>query len=169
MIHDWAITENYVIIPSLALENRPDLTIKEGGFIFKFDDTVPARYGIMKKFCQNVDQVQWFELPSHYVFHYVNAWEETNEKGEMIIKLFGCIQTKLSINFEEEHPFMDGQQSPKLTKFTFNLATGESTMVKLLDDIACEFPVINQNLVGYKTRYCYLSKFQKVLPKTINA
>jgi 9-cis-epoxycarotenoid dioxygenase len=91
MIHDFAITENHIIIPDLALEMRPDLTIKEGGFIFKYNGNVPARYGIMKKLNQNVDQIQWFELPSHYVFHFVNAWEETNEKGETIIKLFGCI------------------------------------------------------------------------------
>jgi carotenoid cleavage dioxygenase-like enzyme len=62
---------------------------------------------------------------------------------------------------------MQGQQSPKLTKFIFNLATGEAIMEKLVDDISIEFPVINQNLMGYKTRYAYLSKFQQSLPKTV--
>ena len=44
----------------------------------------------MKRQCQNADQVQWFELPSHMTFHYVNAWEDKNEEGEDIIKMFGC-------------------------------------------------------------------------------
>jgi 9-cis-epoxycarotenoid dioxygenase len=89
MIHDFMITENYSIMPDLPMELRPDLCMKNK-FIFHFDEKKPARYGIMKRHCQNPSAVQWFELPNHYVFHFVNAWEETNEKGEQIIKLFGC-------------------------------------------------------------------------------
>ena len=48
MIHDFAITENYVIFPDCPLEFRPDLTFK-GKFLFQFDETKPARYGIMKR------------------------------------------------------------------------------------------------------------------------
>jgi 9-cis-epoxycarotenoid dioxygenase len=90
MIHDFAITENYAIFPDLPMEMRPDLMIKESKFIFHFDEKKPARYGIMKRHCLNPDQVQWFELPNHYVFHFVNAWEDVNENGDQIIRLFGC-------------------------------------------------------------------------------
>ena len=82
MIHDFAITENYSIFPDLPMEMRPDLMVKENKFIFHYDDQKPARYGIMKRHCQNADQVQWFELPNHYVFHFVNAWEDVNENGD---------------------------------------------------------------------------------------
>jgi carotenoid cleavage dioxygenase-like enzyme len=36
MIHDFAITKNYCIIPDLPMEFRPDLVFK-GKFIFHFD------------------------------------------------------------------------------------------------------------------------------------
>lgn len=56
MIHDFAITENYAIIPDLPMELRPDLCIK-GKFIFHFDQEKPARYGIMKRNSLNPEAV----------------------------------------------------------------------------------------------------------------
>jgi len=75
------MTANYVIIPDLPLEVRPDLAMKEERFILKFNKEVPARYGIFKKNEKNSKNIKWFELPSHYCSHFVNAWEETNEEG----------------------------------------------------------------------------------------
>jgi len=92
MIHDFPITDNYCIFPDMPLEFDPKRAMKEGGFVFKFDATQPSRYGIMKKLAQQKSAVQWFEMPTHFAFHYVNAWEEKNAEGEDIIVLYGCAQ-----------------------------------------------------------------------------
>jgi len=109
MIHDFIVTQNYIIIPDSPMELRPDLVIKESKFVFQFDGQKPSRYGVMKRSCQNPDQVQWFETPGHMVFHYVNAWEEKAENGDDIIRCFGCTQDSVNIDFEEEHPFLSGK------------------------------------------------------------
>lgn len=49
MIHDFPITQNYIIIPDLPLEFKPDKAIKEGGFVFKYDPKQEAKYAIMRK------------------------------------------------------------------------------------------------------------------------
>ena len=53
MLHDFPITNDFIIIPDLPLEFKPDKVMKDGGSVFKFDSKQPARYAIMNKLCQN--------------------------------------------------------------------------------------------------------------------
>jgi len=77
-------------------------------------------------------------------FHYANAWEDKNEKGQDIIVMFGCPQDYVDIALEKEHPFLeDVGFRIKFTKFVLNLETGEANMKVLIDDMSLEFPVIN--------------------------
>jgi len=55
MIHDFGITENYVMIPDMPFEFQPESAVKNGDFVFKYDKTQPSKYGIMKRLCQNLD------------------------------------------------------------------------------------------------------------------
>lgn len=57
MVHDFMITENYIIIPDSPLEFKPEACVKENKFIFQFDQKAPSRYGVMKRNCQNPNQV----------------------------------------------------------------------------------------------------------------
>ena len=61
-----------------------------------------------------------------------------------MIVMFGCPQDSVDIALDKEHPFLEeGDFRIKLTKFTFNLHTGEAGMRVLNDDLSVEFPVIN--------------------------
>lgn len=159
MIHDFGATENHVIIPDLPLLFDAE-QLAQGKSIFSFDKKCPAKYGIMKRLNQDVNQIMWFEFPSHYVFHYVNAWEEKNEAGQTIITLWGAALDDVNLDFYDEHPFHareDDGFSSKLSRMTFNLATGEKTMEQDFISKSVEFPVVPQTLIGYKTRYAYMS------------
>ena len=90
MIHDFMITENYIIIPDSPLEFNPEAPIKESKFIFQFAAEKPSRYGIMPRNGTSTE-VKWFDFPSHMVFHYINAWEEKNEAGDDTIKAYGSL------------------------------------------------------------------------------
>jgi len=76
MMHDFAITENYVIFPlgSMEFDLAPML---EGG---RFSDALtgidePMMFGIRER--TPGSQVRWFEAPSSaYMFHPGNAYEE---------------------------------------------------------------------------------------------
>ena len=119
----------------------------------------------MHKMNDQPNKIQWFTLPNHYVFHYANAWEEKNEKGEDLIVTFGCPQEVVDIALEKEHPFLeDGDFKIKFAKFTLNLATGQADMRVVLDDLSVEFPVINQQYIGKKCRYTFISYLFKDLP-----
>lgn len=52
----------------------------------------------------------------------------------------------------------------RLSKFTFNLTTGEADWKILEEDLSMEFPTIDQDLLGRKTRYGYASIFKSSVP-----
>ena len=153
MIHDFLITENYVIIPDLPLEFNPPKAVKNKGFVFQFDEQAPSRYGVMKK---GQTDVKWFSLPNHYIFHYVNAWEEGP-----VIKMFAVVHESVRIGFNTgEHPFLHNKDTKNifsLHKIELNLETGEEIFTKMISDMSFEFPTINLNYVGSKNKYCYMA------------
>jgi carotenoid cleavage dioxygenase-like enzyme len=74
----------------------------------------------------------------------------------------------VEISLDKEHPFLEDKNfTSKLARYTFNLVTGEATMKTVVDDLALEFPVINQKLIGQKNRYSYISYLWKTLPADI--
>lgn len=58
-----------------------------------------------------------------------------------------------------EHTFLKGDHTPVFHKFIFNLTTGKCEMTPLFQERSMEFPGLNWDLIGYKTRYCYMSEF----------
>ena len=53
-----------------------------------------------------------------------------------------------------------------MTKFTFNFYTGKVDEVKkLVTSVTLEFPVINRELVGLKSRFTYISHTYQKLPE----
>lgn len=100
--------------------------------------------------------IQWFELPNHFVFHYANSWEEGN-----IIKIFAVVHQDIKIGFNnKEHPFLAEPISKiPFYKFELDLDTGKHTYTKLIDKFSFEFPTINLDYMGYKNQFCYLPYF----------
>lgn len=104
----------------------------------------PARYGFLKRFSSNPDETKWFELPSHYVFHFGNSYEDKNDKGEDIIILWGCRFDNLDIEFAIEHPFLGKNWNSKITRFEFNMTTGKAKWDEFFTNRSTEFPIVNQ-------------------------
>ena len=90
MLHDFQITEKYVIIPDMPVDFIKEKPFKEGGSIFSFNKTGICRYGVFPRAANDASSIRWFEFDPHYCFHYANAWEEKNSVGEDTIVLWGC-------------------------------------------------------------------------------
>ena len=178
MIHDVAITENYVVFNDLPMQFTPENLVNAEQGAFTFNKDMSAMYGVMKRDCKNTDEIKWFELPNHYVFHFANAWETTNDQGHEVIKMFGCSLTDVSLEHKikdspdgQEHPFLwedeNSDNRGKLTKFEFNMNTGEHTM-KVIEDLTCDFPLIDMDVMGYESQFAYLTYFAKDIPEHQN-
>ncbi|CAM0948511.1 unnamed protein product [Alopecurus aequalis] len=161
MMHDFAITENYSIFMDLPLLFRPKEMVKNGEFIYKFDPTKKARFGILQRYEKDEKTIRWFELPNCFIFHNANAWEEGDE-----VVLITC---------RLENPDLDkvnGHQDEKLESFgnelyemRFNMKTGAASQ-KQLSVSAVDFPRINESYTGRKQRYVYCTILDSIAKVT---
>lgn len=157
MMHDFAITENYTIFLDLPLTFRPE-RMQQGQPGLQFEYDTPSRFGIVPRQGNN-ENIRWFESDPCYIFHTLNAYEQ----GEEIV-LIACRMSGTTLLGEvtDEHKDTD---IPRLHEWRFHLKTGEVKERKLCD-IPSEFPRINEQYTGRKTRYGYSGKMaDSPLPK----
>jgi carotenoid cleavage dioxygenase len=163
MMHDFAVTENYTIFMDLPLTFSVERAMK-GGPVLAFERDLPARYGILPRHGSN-DDIKWFEMPAHYMFHTSNAHEEGDE-----VVLHGCrLKTTNVLQPAELPKNRDGDvaggdhedSQGMMHRWRFNLKTG-TFKEEQLDDIGTDFPRVDDKLVGYGFRYSYNARFNKV-------
>ncbi|KAM3247837.1 hypothetical protein P3L10_009604 [Capsicum annuum] len=79
MMHDFTITEKYAIMMDLLLYFRPKEIVKNKQLAYIFGPTKKARFGVLPCYAKNESLITWFELPSCFIFHNANAWEEEDD------------------------------------------------------------------------------------------
>jgi carotenoid cleavage dioxygenase len=156
MMHDFAVTERHSIFMDLPA-TFSFARMMTGGAFLKYQPELPARFGILPRHGEG-SEIKWFESPSCYVFHTLNAYEEGDEVV-LVACRYGRFPGDLGMGGppSDEHP--NGPESaddaPRLHRWRFNLASGE-TREETLDDAPCEFPRINDALMGRPTRFGYV-------------
>lgn len=144
MLHMFLITEKYVVIPDLPLEFNIDNAIKNNDFVYAFNETARTRYGFNKRTANDAESIIWIETDPHYVFHFCNAWDDTNDQGHDLVVVTGCVHLKVGINLQLEHLNLEGDPAHQdLTKFVFNLNTREYKRINMYADHKMEFPICN--------------------------
>lgn len=156
MMHDFAITEHYTIFMDLPLEFHLE-QMQQGKPPLVFRPDRPSRFGILPRHGDN-SSIRWFEAPSCYIFHTLNAYESGDE-----IVLVACRTGRTQVlggssdtNIHGENLPID-ETSPFLHRWRFNLTTG-TVYEERLSDYSGEFPRINEQYLGRENRYGYIAK-----------
>ncbi|REJ74011.1 MAG: 9-cis-epoxycarotenoid dioxygenase [Acidobacteria bacterium] len=165
MMHDFAVTATHTIFMDLPLVFDP-MRLAEGLSPFHFDEDSPSRFGIVPRHGGNAD-VRWFEAPPCYVFHTLNAWNETNARGEEEVVLVACRMPRTDVATPPGHS-TDGpahgngdgraarspEEAGRPHRWRFNLTTG-AVSEEQLDDLASDFPRHDPRAMGRRHRYGY--------------
>jgi carotenoid cleavage dioxygenase len=164
MMHDFAITEHYTIFMDLPLTFSIERAMK-GEPVLMFERDLPARYGILPRHGSNED-IKWFELPAHYVFHTSNAHEDGDD-----VVLHACRLESTNVLQPAELPksrdgdVAGGESDPMavMHRWRFNMKTG-AVKEEQLDDVATDFPRVDDALIGHGFRFSYNARFAKREP-----
>jgi carotenoid cleavage dioxygenase-like enzyme len=141
MIHDFAITERSVIFMDLPIVFSLD-RVTEARFPYAWSDDYGARLGVMPR-GGGADQVRWMEIDPCYVFHPLNA-HEVDGRIVLDVARYPELWREASERF----------QSAYLHRFTIDPAEG-SVSEEALDDLAIEFPRVDDRRTGRAARHGY--------------
>ncbi len=148
MIHDFNVTENYVIWMDLpALWNLEGLA--DNGIPIIWDESYGARLGVVPRNGGDAD-VTWYDIDLCYVFHPMNAYED----GNKIV---------LDVSRMDDAMKPDSYSPPMLYRWVIDLDAGTVKEAQL-DDRSVDFVRVCDTKVGQKNQFGYGAAFFKDLP-----
>lgn len=188
MMHDFSLTENYVVLYDLPvalelgmqLRNRPlraaanmlsrfvathaapDFVLRAvmrgserggtiGGMPYRWAPERPARVGVLPR-TGTAKDIRWYEVQQCYVFHPLNAYEDAGPGGDTIVL---DVVRHSSVFTTGTRLFPETQS---LDRWTVELDTGKVSE-RRIDDVAQEFPRIDERRVGRRHRYGFTVGF----------
>jgi len=147
MMHDFSITENYVIFMDLPVVFDLDKAMT-GGMPYAWDDDYPSRVGVMPRSTDEATfgstDVTWFDVDPCYVFHPMNSFEDNAGRIVMDTARYPELWRQ-DTNF---------QNDAALHRWTLDLTVG-TVKESALDDRSIEFPRVAESLVGLENRFGY--------------
>ncbi|NND66736.1 MAG: dioxygenase [Halioglobus sp.] len=147
MMHDFNVTENYVIWMDLPALWDLD-SIAGGGLPLNWSPEHGARLGVMPRNGGNAD-ITWYDIDPCYAYHPVNAYEE----GDNIV-IDVCRYA--SIGTEDDGPAL-------LNRWVIDTRSGRVSETQI-DDRSTEFPRVCDTLIGRKHRYGYMAGLAESAP-----
>jgi carotenoid cleavage dioxygenase-like enzyme len=146
MIHDFMVTENYVLFPVLPLTGSLERAMK-GLPAYAWEPEKGGYVGVMRRDA-DVSTIRWFNVEACYVFHPMNAWEAD---GKIFADVFRYDTAPL-------FPLADGspgaRSAARLARWTFDLSSASDAIKEeSLDDLDGEFPRFDERLSGLAYRH----------------
>ncbi len=150
MMHDFAVTENH----SIFLELPCALQMVPGKPLFAYEPDRGARIGILPA-RGKPDEIRWVDIDPCFVFHTLNAYEKEGQihllacRAREFPPIIGPLATDPRARWTDENVGY-----PRLVRWKIDLKSNHASM-EMIDDIACDFPRVNDNHLGQPTRFGY--------------
>ena len=146
MVHDFIVTENYVLFPVLPLTMSLERAMK-GQPPLAWEPDKGGHVGVMRR-DGDVTSIRWFNVDACYVFHPMNAWEADGK-----IHADVCRYDTAPL-----FPRVDGRAperaAAKLVRWTLDMSGATDAIHEArIDDRDSEFPRFDERRTGRSYRH----------------
>jgi carotenoid cleavage dioxygenase-like enzyme len=150
MMHELSITATRAVIYDLPCVFDLDTAMSGQRLPYRWKPEIGARIGLLPL---GGGAVTWCEIDEPcYVFHSYNAYDTAD--GNVVMH---CV-VHPSMFAKDVHGPNDG--IPRTERWTINPKTGKTTR-DVISDHPCEFPRVDERLIGAPARYGYASTIGK--------
>jgi carotenoid cleavage dioxygenase len=147
MVHDFNITENYIVIPIMPITGSMERAM-EGKPPLACEPDKGVHVAVLPRHGGNAENVRWLEMDVCFAFHFMNAFDRDG-----VITIDAC-------QFEHAplFPSVDGESTgpaqPHLCRWTADMNDTAARVVSArFDDFESEFPQCDPRRVGRSYRH----------------
>ncbi len=151
MMHDFALTENFVVFPCLPLTISMARAMA-GKPAAAWESDKPAYFGIMPRY-GDTSEIRWIETDPVFAFHVAGAQERPD--GEIVIEVAGSKQAPLMPDAEGRLPNADISRL-SLRRWIIG-ANRTSVREEIIDDMGMQFPRIDDRFNGRRYSHVYFN------------
>jgi carotenoid cleavage dioxygenase len=152
MIHDCAITENYILVLDFPLTVRP-LRMLQNKFPVEYEPENGARIGLVPRNNDLQQEVKWFDCKPGVILHAANAYE--TDDGKIVFHALRSEPTGES--------YITSYSTSFLYEWIMDLKSGTIDSEKCLNaEELVEFPIIDERLATSVANECYAVGVQSI-------
>ena len=150
MMHDFALTEKYVVLYDLPVTFSLDAA-KAGKFPYVWNPAHEARVGLLLR--EDTSRgLRWFPVEPCFVFHTLNAYDDDDRVCVDVCRYASRYDVSL----------MMGPGPITLDRWTIDPVRGKVTLRSLSDAFFEEFPRVDDRITGRRHRYGYTTSFKQL-------
>ncbi|MFI8083970.1 carotenoid oxygenase family protein [Kitasatospora sp. NPDC086009] len=155
--HDFALTRNHVVFVEGTVTFDP---AEHSGIPYSWQDAQPARIGVMPRGADGAGSIRWFPVEPGNMLHAANAYEDA--AGRIVLEgpTVDREGFRLSWNWWVGAPGRGSEPNTRShnRRWVIDLTTGRVDE-RVIDDLAIEFPTLNEDFLGAEHRYQYAISF----------
>ena len=156
MMHDFALTENHVVLFDLPVTFSMEAVSAGDELPYTWNPAHQARVGLLPR-VEDAGEARWFEVEPCFIFHTLNGYEDG---GQVVVDV--C-------RYERAYDVatLTGPGPVTLDRWVIDPAAGKVTSSRL-DDRFQEFPRIDERRLGQAHRFGYTAVIGEGVEATIS-
>ena len=158
MVHDFVITENYIVLPIMPIVGSLERAM-EGGPPMAWEPERPVQIGVLPRSGATAEDIRWFGMETCFAFHFMNGFDS----GDVIS--VDCCQFPHAPLFPTADGESTGESKARLTRWTIDLNEAESRVqTERLDEQESEFPQCDLRFAARPYRHGWYTTTDGKLP-----